>query len=160
MTLELVMTNREEIYGALLDYYGDIALKQIKNDAGWIVYGARVHSNLNENRYIFVVVQGGIGIPIETTLNQLDWVSFQTRTTSEAYDVPVHNLLLDDSRKKVLTDEIQVVDRNENETQYICNLPCKIRLLHDPRKHNHLQYPDKALLYQALETYHCVIDLL
>ena len=156
-----VMTSKENVYGAFVDYYGDLALRLIKNEDGWAVYAAKVYSGLNQNRYIFVIVPSRMVRNQEATLDQLDWISFQTRTTEDVYNVPQHNVFLDDARKKLMSDRIAVIERVQDETHYVTNdLPIKIRLLHDPKKNNHLQYPDEARLYQALETYRCVIELL
>ena len=155
------MASREDVYGAFVDYYGDIQLSLIKNQDNWMVYGAKVYSGLNQHRYLFVVVPLRLAPGKDTTLNQLDWVSFQTRTTDEIHPVPTHHLYLDDTRKNMMSDKISVVDRTKDETHYITNsLPIKIRLLHDPKKNNHLQYPDQAFMYQALDTYRCVVELL
>jgi len=155
------MTSKEYIYGALVDYYGDITMQRIKNADGWAVYAAKAHSGLNQNRYIFAIVPSRQAFAEHTTLNELDWVSFQTRTTDDVLNVPTHHLYLTDERKKVLSDVITATGRTATETMYVTEtLPIKIRLLHDPRKKNQLQYPDKAKLYHALDTFNCVIDLL
>lgn len=155
------MINKETVYGAFVDYYGDLTVQLIKNDNGWLVYAARINSGLNQYRYIFVIVHERQGRGSNTTLDQLDWICFQTRNTDELYHVPLHNLYLDNDKKEKLNDIINVLERTKDETIYVTDeLPIKIKLLHDPRKKNHLQYPDTARLYQALETYNCVIELL
>ncbi|KKL18564.1 hypothetical protein LCGC14_2474240 [marine sediment metagenome] len=155
------MASKENVYGAFVEYYGDIALELIKNENSWAVYAAKAYSGLNQHRYIFVIVPSRMMRGQKTTLNQLDWVSFQTRTTDDVYQVPTHHLYLDDKRKKMFSDKITAIERISEETHYITDsLPIKIRLLHDPKKKNHLQYPDQAFMYQALDTYRCVVDLL
>jgi len=155
------MNLKETAYGAFVDYYGDIQMKKIKVEIGWVIYGAKVNSGLSINRYIFVVVPENYDRGDVANLESLDWVSLQTRTTLEAYDVPNYSFFLDEKRKKMLSDIINVIDRTEDRTNYITTeLPIKISLLHDKKKNNHLQYPDKAYLYQALETYNCVVEML
>ena len=155
------MTSKDNVYGAFIDYYGDIKLAVIKDDGNWLIYGAKVYSGLNQYRYIFVVVPRYAGRGENTTLDQLDWVSFQTRTTDDVHKVPQHHLYLDDARKQKMKDKITVLDRTKEETVYVTDdLPIKIRLMHDPKKNNYLQYPDAARLYQALETFNCVIEML
>nr|QBK87201.1 MAG: uncharacterized protein LCMAC201_01030 [Marseillevirus LCMAC201] len=157
------MASKEDVYGAFVDYYGDLALGLIKDENGWAVYAAKVYSGLNLYRYIFVIVPSqSLGSSRDkTTLDQLDWISFQTRTTDEVHKVPTHHLYLDDKRKKLFSDKITAIERISEETHYITDsLPIKIRLLHDPKKKNHLQYPDQAFMYQALDTYRCVVELL
>ena len=151
----------ETVYGAFVDYYGDIKMKMIKSDNSWAVYCVRASSGLNQNRYIFAIVPRRLAHGLEATLNMLDWVSFQARTTDDIYDVPTMSFFLDEKKKTVMSDRINVVDRSKDETFYVTDdLPIKIRLMHDPKKNNYLQYPDTATLYQALNTFRCVIDLL
>lgn len=156
--LFLLMVSKETVYGAFVDYFGDIKLSLIKNENGWSIYGARVHSNLNETRYIFAITHGFR--QNEVTLNNLDWVSLQTRTSDENHNVPTHTLYLTPQRKELLNDKLTVVNRTNEQTEYITNLPIKVRLLHDPKKKNYLQYPDTTLMYNAIETYRCIIELL
>lgn len=155
------MVNIELVYGAFVDYYGDIEMRLIKNNPGWNVYAARAHSGLNQNRYLFAIVPAEKSPGPTTTLNQLDWISFQTRTSDDNHNVPVHHLYLDDRRKKVMSDKITAVNRTADKTDYVTDsLPISITLIHDPKKKNHLQYPDQAFLYQALDTYQCVVEML
>ena len=158
------MASREDVYAAFVDYYGDIKLKVVKQEGGgqWTILAAKCQSYLNLNRYIFVVVPTRLVRAETMSLNELDWVSFQTRSIEESYPgVPTLQLHLTDERKKMLPERITVVDRDRDTTFYITDtLPIKIRLLHDPKKNNYLQYPDKAILFQALETFRCVVDLL
>lgn len=155
------MASREQVYGAIIDYFGDVPMKLFKDDNGWLVYGVKVQSALNDNRYIFAIVRSNGYKPIDTTLNQLDWVSFQTRTTDELLQVPTFTFLPKVENRQAASDIINVIDRNKDETTYrTVDLPIKIRLLHDPKKNNYLQYPDSAKLYQALDTFRCVIEML
>jgi hypothetical protein len=155
------MTSKDNLYGGFVDYYGDITLSKIKESDGWTVYGAKIKSVTNLNRYIFAVVDSDLYRFPSYSLNDLDWVSFQTRMTDEVFNVPAYDFLLDENKKKALKDKINIIERVDNTSIYVTpNLPIKIKLLHDPRKNNYLQYPDTALLYQALETYRCVIELL
>ena len=155
------MASKEDVYGAFVDYYGDLKLRLIKVENGWSVYCCKAYSGLNQQRYIFVIVPQRLSPGEEATLDQLDWVSFQTRTTDEVHQVPTHHLYLDDVRKKMMSDKITAVDRTKEETFYVTDsLPIKLRLLHDLKKNNYLQYPDRAFLYQALDTYRCIVELL
>lgn len=155
------MCNKELVYGAFVDYYGDIKLRLIKNDNNWYIYCAKINSGLNEQRYIYVVVYYTPYLKEEETLDKLDWVCFQTRTSEEILEVPSHNLVVNETRKKMMYDKIKVIDRTKEETFYITdNLPIKIRLLHNKKKNNQLQYPDETLLYQALNTFNCIVDIL
>jgi len=158
------MTNYEVVYGAFIDYFGDIEMGLIKTVGQHKVYASKISSGLlNQNRYIFVVVPQSRTYELGNveTLNNLDWVSFQTRMTEEVHAVPEHGLYSTPERKKMLNDKVKVVERTKDETFYLTNsLPIRVRVLHDPKKKNSLQYPDEAYLYQLLESYRCVIELL
>jgi hypothetical protein len=151
----------ETVYGAILDYFGNLNLHLIKNENGWATFSAKISSGLNENRYIFAVVEDSKVSSDQMMLNDIDWISFQTRTTSETFNVPQYSIFPDDKIRRSVQDIITIIDRNADETTYRTDsLPIKIRLLHDKKKNNYLQYPDKAKLYQALETFRCVIQFL
>lgn len=156
------MASRDQVYGAIIDYFGDVPMKLIKDENGWLVYGVKVHSALNENRYIFVIIKStGYNKLAETSLNQLDWECFQTRTSEDVFQVPTFNFFPKVENREAASDLIQVIDRTKDETVYrTVELPIKIRLLHDSKKKNYLQYPDQAKLYQALDTFRCVIEML
>ena len=155
------MTNKESVYGAIVDYFGDLKLKLIKDTDGWYIYCAKIASGLNEQRYIYAISYYTPYLQSEMNLNDLDWVNFQTRTSDEILDVPSYNFSLNETKKKMLSDKIKVLNRTENESIYITdNLPIKIKLLHSKKNNNQLQYPDQALLYQALNTFQCIIETL
>lgn len=159
----------QDVYGAFIDYYGDIELKMIKSEQGYNVYCTRVNSGLSMTRYIFVVSptpQTNITdiTPIDgetVTLNSLDWVSFQTRTTEEHYNVPSINLYTGKDRSQSLPDMLTFIARDAESTEYRCEtLPIKVNLVHDIKKKNIYQFPDRCKLYQALESFSCVVELL
>lgn len=157
------MTSKEVVYGAFVDFYGDISLNLIKIENNWAVYACRVHSGLGfMNRYLFAIVPTYYATPPDTmTLNNLDWVSFQTRTTEEVYNVPTHQLYLSPQKKQVLSDKIKSIDRNQNSVSYVTeSLPIKLQLIRDNKRKSAEYYPDQCLIYQALETYHCIVELL
>ena len=154
------MASLNETYGAFLDYFGDIPLQKIKDNNGFDIYCCRVSSGLRDNRYVYVVCNSTKN-PETTTLNSLDWVSIQTRTTEDNHIVPKIDLLLNEDRKNALSDQLTLVSRNSTKTEYsTTELPIKINLMHNLKKNNSYQYPDSCKLYQALQTYQCVIELI
>lgn len=153
------MGNRYEIYGAFNDFYNDIPLIKIKHSEGYSVYACKTVEGLRDNKYIFVVVPGNG--PLQTSLNNVDWVSFQTRTTTESHKTPTVPIMLNEQRKLALNDILTCTNRTKERSEYFTReLPLKITLVHDPRKNNSLQYPDECRLYQALETYNCVVEMI
>ena len=161
------MGSINDVYGAFIDYYGDISLKKIKSENGYDVYATRVSSGLSLFRYIFVISESNTHNSFTAldgelkTLNSLNWISFQTRTTDENYNVPTVTLIPTTLRNQKLSDIIRAIERTENDTKYICDsLPIAISLIHDLKKKNVYQYPDACKLYQALETFNSVVEIL
>jgi len=150
------------IHYAIANFYGDLKLGYIKSDQNWVVYGAKISSGLlSESRYIFAVVDGGdMDFSKYVQLGSIKWSSFQARTTDENHDVPIHSILMTGDRKQLLPEMLSVVERTKEETRYVSSeLPISVRLLHNKKKNNTLQWPDKLRLSQALNTFQCVIDL-
>jgi hypothetical protein len=156
-----------DVYGAFIDYYGDISLKKIKSENGYDVYATRVSSGLSLFRYIFVISESNNNNSVtaldgETkTLNSINWISFQTRTTDENHNVPTITLMPSTTRNEKLSDIVRSTERTTNDTKYICDsLPIVLSLIHDLKKKNVYQYPDACKLYQALETFNSVVEIL
>lgn len=151
----------DTIYGAFIDYFGNVKMTKIKSSEGYAVYAVKVNSNLSDNRYVFAVVPDNRYLEKEIPLNNLNWVSLQTRTDPEFHKIPSVSLYLNEQRKNALSDILQVVERDQQKTVYMVQtIPIKVTLLHDPKQKNSLQFPDRCKLYQALETYNCVVELL
>lgn len=150
-----------QIYNVFNDYYGDLAMRLVRYDGEWKLYGSRIESGLNEYRYLYAVVHASEApFEADTSLSRLRWASLQTRTTDEYHaHLPVHSLTLNDFKKGVLGQTLTVKGRTKEETEYyVEGLPISVKLMHIMKKRNSMQYPDKVLLYQALETYHCVVE--
>jgi len=150
----------EQTYGAFVDYFGDIPLKKIKTVDGYTIYACKTLSGLVMNRYIYVIVKQ---TPFEkeyTTLAKLDWKSIQTRSTEDHLIVPEVHYTVNEEKKQMLNDKLNMIERKNDRTEYRTSLPVEIILLHDAKKKNSLQYPDSCLFYQAIETYNCCVNLL
>jgi len=149
------------VYKKFLEYFGDIRLSLFKRESGWCIYGIRVGTGLARYRYIFVIIPEQKYQGDYASLSQLEWVSFQTRTTEEYHaTLDEINFFPTPEQKEALSDIISHIDRTSIKTTYVCDLPVSISLMHDPKKRNYLQYPDKAKLYQALDSFNCVIETL
>jgi len=152
--------DKDAIYGAFLDYFGDIKMGKIKVQDSFAVYATKCVTGLSDNRYIFAVVPDNAFLSEEANLNSLNWVSLQTRTVDSHYKVPSVTLLINEQMKKALPDILQVVDRNIEKTEYVVKtIPIKVTLMHNIKQKNSLQFPDQCKLYQALETYNCVVEM-
>jgi hypothetical protein len=151
----------DDLYNSFLTYFGDVQLKKIKCDSGYCIYAASNKTGLSVPRYLFAVVPQRFSGAEMARLSELRWISLQTRTTNDIHAVPTYTHLLSETQKKTLPHNCKIIDRTKNESLYTTdNLPIKIKLLHESKKNNYLQYPDNCKLYQALETYNCVIELL
>jgi hypothetical protein len=149
-----------DVYNLFLDYYGNILLSIVKTENNYDVYACKVVSYLNLQKYIFVIVRHTENNPEEANLEELRWVSFQTRSTDDFYNCPSYSLELTPDKKKIMSDELAFINRSVATTSYATGIPIKVTLLHDPKKKHMYQYPDKCPLYMALESYMCVIELL
>ena len=151
----------QNLYNSFLNYFGNLQLKKIKCQDGYCIYAACNKTGLSVPRYLFAVVPQRLSNSDVAKLSELRWISLQTRTTNDIHSVPTFTHLLSETQKKALPDICKIINRTQHESLYSTdNLPVKIKLLHDSKKNNYLQYPDNCKLYQALETYNCVIDLL
>lgn len=154
--------NKEEIYNNFIKYYGDLELRRTKEiGKNWLVYSCKVKNFLTQNRYIHVVIKYDFNIPVKINLSNLEWLSFQTRTNDEYIEnIEEYTLELNTNKKELFKEKIVLKDRNKEKTVYFSTLkPLKIELIHEAKKKNIFQYPDELKLYQALETYKCVINL-
>jgi len=151
----------QNVYNSFLNYFGNLQLKKIKCQNSYCIYAACNKTGLSVPRYLFAVVPERFSRADMATLSELRWVSLQTRTTNDVHSVPTFTHLLSETQKKTLPHLCKIINRTQNESLYSTdNLPIKIKLIHEAKKNNYLQYPDNCKLYQALETYNCVVDLL
>lgn len=150
----------QTVYGAFVDYFGDIQFKRIKQDQGYDIYACKTRTGLLYIHYIYVIAQSRPHYKDYMTLNALDWDSLQTRKTEDVLSVPDNTYLIDDKKKQALPDTLNIKDRQKEFSSYITPLPISIKILHDPKRKTVYQYPDSMKLYQAIETYDCIIELL
>jgi hypothetical protein len=144
------------IHQSIINYYGDIQLKLIRTNSGYGVFCCKVKSDTFDNRYIYAIVKSSYPNNQILYLSQINWVSFQTRTSPDVISgIPEITHYPSAESKKHLNFIITYFDRINLTTNYVCSdLPIKIQLL------NNKNYPDSCKLHQALETFQCVIQLL
>lgn len=122
------------------------------------LYYARVYCMLAEFRYLIAVTeQDNLPSGTEMKLHNLRWKSIQLRTLSKEVKAP------ECSYKKehdgLFDSEIQLIkrDKTENKVMYQCtSQPLVIELLPTKKGSVH-DYPDKATLETAMDTFQCVI---
>ena len=146
------------VYGAFLDYYGNVDMKRIRQDNGWSVYAMRFSTQLSTYRYLFAIAMTAPLEPEIMKLNDINWMSLQTRESDEFHTVPEIIHLLDERKKQALPDVLVATQETVDRKEYNCPLPVRVELVSD--KSRAYQYPDKLLLYQAMESYNAVVTLL
>lgn len=151
---------QEKVYESFAEYFNNPLMTKKKNVDGYSVYYAKTNSMLGDvYRYIVVLVRTDAN-PIEhrERLKNLYWVSLQTRTIKENYNLPVHDYI--PRRLDSLNKRITLHEKNPKYYGYtVQDLPIAITLL--PKgKDNGLQYNTNGTVVTALETYYTVVTLL
>jgi hypothetical protein len=133
-------------------------IKTNSSSESYSIYYAKVQSMINEFRYLILtttqdMAQEGTIRP----LKELAWNSFQLRILDKEIHAPESSY--SKTNNGVFDDEIviQKRDKIDNKVIYQCKFnPLTVELL--PSKKGTIQdYPDKATLELAIETFHCVM---
>jgi hypothetical protein len=151
-----------EIYQLFVGYFGDLELHRVKRELEYSVYACNVESTSAENRMIYVIVPFRFARGDATTLSQLEWVSLQTRSSDDfTAGLPKYAIVPTRQSRDHLMFLFNSVNRSELKTDYRSpEIPIEMSIIHDLKKKNFLQCPDKVRLYTALESYRCVVQLL
>jgi hypothetical protein len=151
--------SRDLVYRAFTLYYGNLPLTKINSaDDQCAKYAARIYSLLAEPRHLIVIAYQDF-LPQGTVRNLKDvnWESFQTRVLST--DLGLEDQTIPKENNGVFDDTITVYkrDKTQNKVVYHClNLPLMVELVAG-KKGSIVDFPDKATLEGALETYQCVV---
>lgn len=151
--------SRDLVYRAFNLYYGDLPLTKINSsEEQHATYAAKMYSLLAESRYLIVITYQDFE-PIHTVkrLSQIPWESFQTRVLKN--DLGLEDQSAPKENNGVFDDQITVYkrDRVNNKVVYQClNIPVMVELVAS-KKGSILDFPDKATLEGALETFQCVV---
>lgn len=154
---------KTKMYELFVNYFGDIPLRRFRREPNYTIYACGVQSGLLENRMIYVVVPSRFAKAETMNLSELEWVSFQTRTTIDYFpDLPKNSVIPTRQAKEEMQKYLfHSVNRTETKTDYRSpNIPLEMSILNDTKRKNFLQCPDRANLAQALESYRCVIQML
>lgn len=150
---------RQTIYQAFEKYFmNPTFIKTNPVSDTYSLYYARVYCMLAEFRYLIAVTeQDNLPSGTEMKLHNLRWKSIQLRTLSKEVKAPEcsykkeHNGLFDSEIKLIKRD------KTENKVMYQCtSQPLVIELLPTKKGSVH-DYPDKATLETAMDTFQCVI---
>jgi hypothetical protein len=111
-----------------------------------------------ECRYIVaLILKDNQDIGYKQNLNNLRWVSFQTRTLdADHHDLPPHSY--NPVRGGPLDIEIVRIKSDEKASTYSCKkFPFTVTLLHT--KNNLNEYTEKGTVVTALETFQTIVAL-
>jgi hypothetical protein len=151
--------SRDLVYHAFCLYFGEnLTLVKINSLSDQhATYAARIYSLLAEPRYVLAIAYQDFkpkGTPIR--LRDLRWESFQTRVI--ATDFGLEDVGIPKENNGVFDDLITVYKRDKanNKVIYQCHdIPLMVELIAG-KKGSIVDFPDKATLEGALETFQCV----
>lgn len=149
---------REKIYNIFCIYFNNPSLTKIKDINQFSMYAVKTNGMLGiEHRYIIVFVyKNNHHTGHEETLDNLYWVSIQTRTLTEEYKTRVHNYI---PRKLPELDK-KINLQHRDDKQYVYNVedyPISITLI---PKSKSLDYGNTGKIINAIETFQTIVNFL
>lgn len=156
---ELYNPNVEELYRCFSDYFDDPIMTKLKDVNGCSMYIVRIYALLGiEYRYVIVFITANDkSIGHQERLSKLKWLSLQTRTMTENYEVKFHSYT--QKRTTLLEKKISLVKSDEKTYEYnVQDLPLKLILL-STGKSKGAEYNSAGTIISALETYNTVLVL-
>jgi hypothetical protein len=169
-----------EIYSAFNKVYGNLEFTKVRNtkinDIPLSVYYSFIDCMLCiEKRYIILIAPIDMLENGQTNkLEDIKWISFQTRTFKEIQiDLKPQPLptisfeKLSDQERKIMKEEFDLTDKKKKNEKvidrsvYIAkNLPLRLDLLHRNKNSTEYDYANTVTLIAALETYNCTVNLM
>jgi hypothetical protein len=143
------------MYDAFTKYFSDPVMTKIKDVERYTMYMCKTYCLLStEYRYIIALVPKDINIiGFKKNLNELRWLSLQTRSLNDNHNLPQHYYVA--RRGSILDSEIYRIKTEDKASTYKCDrFPITITLLHSKSKND---YQDKGIIITALETYQTII---
>jgi len=150
-------------YELFVDYFGDLDLRRFKREGNYTIYACTVQSGLMETRVIYAVTLTRFAVRELAKLSEIQWVSFQTRTTDEHLPTLPKNSVVPMKLAKEAMQKFlfHSVNRTELKTDYRSpDIPLEMSIMNDTKRKNFLQCPDRVNLAQALESYRCIVQAL
>ena len=148
----------DEIYKIFCKYFENPIMTKMKNQENkFSMYVSKAYCLLSkECRYIIVFTQiDNFPIGFEQPLQNIYWISLQTRTLADQYDIKSHGYT--PMEKGPLLAKIHRVNITQQASTYKCDeFPLIITLLHTPKKTSDV-YQDKGTIIAALETWETII---
>jgi hypothetical protein len=145
-----VDVTRVNLYNTFVNYFENPKMRRIKDLQGglYVLFGCQIETLLvREQRYLLVAVPSQKVKSPEGYLEDLEWITFETRSLFEELDVPIHSY----SRKE-LNNIITLISKSDSEYNYTCtDFDIIVRLL--TTKNQIRPYNNRGTLGLALETY-------
>jgi hypothetical protein len=149
--------NKDIMYKAFDSYFNSPVLSKIKDVNGTSMYMTKIVCLLgNEIRYIICfVTQDDLPVGTIEKLSNMRWLSFQTRSLPDTYNIPSHRY--QPKRDGPLSVVINRINVTPEASTYKCDsFPIIVTLLH---KKNESDYQPTGNVIAALETYSTIITL-
>jgi len=146
---------KQDVYNMFTDYFRNPRMIKIKDVEQYSMYLTKIHTLLGiEFRYLIAFVyKDSVQVGGVETLDNLSWVSFQTRTLSEEYNTPSHTYI--PQRTPSLDKRIKLVRKTEKSYAYIVEeLPILITMI--PKGKN--EYSATGSVIPALETFNTIVS--
>ena len=147
----------DNIYKMFAEYFKNPVMTKMKNESNYSMYASKAYCLLSkECRYIIVFVnRDEYPIKKEIQLDNLYWVSLQTRTLSDQFDIKSHGY--QPVAEGPLLEKIERINITKEASTYKCeNLPLIVTLLHTAKK-NSDTYQNRGTIIAALETWETII---
>jgi hypothetical protein len=151
---------KNDIYKAINSIYKDFKMIKTNNVNNFSVYKSKVETFISSGaRYIVAIVEIDDD-PIGTLkpLEDLNWVSFQTRFTSsekEVKNLPIKKYTI--TKNSLLNDKISKWAEISDKTIYKCeNLPLKIEVIHMKKDDT---FAEKGTVIAAMELFQTILIL-
>lgn len=146
----------DSMYRAFTSYFNNPVLTKIKNVSTFSVYMTKTYCLLNkECRYIVVFIQeDGMRLGNQDRLDNMRWVSLQTRTLEDNHDLEPHGYVAE--AKGELMAPITRIKITHDASTYSCEqFPITVTLLNVKKAAN--SYQDRGTIVAALETWETII---
>jgi hypothetical protein len=144
------------LYNVFVNYFENPKMRRIKDLQGgrFILYGCQIETLLvREQRYLLVAVPVQKCKNQEDFLEDLEWVTFETRSLFEELNVPSHTY-----ERKELKNIITLISKTDTEYNYTCpDFDIAVRLI--TSKNQIRPYNIRGTLGLALETYNTICAL-
>lgn len=146
----------EYIYSLFIEYFGNTVFTKIKEEDKYMIYMCKVYSLLsNQYRYLIAVVNSNKELKEQEFLNELKWVSFQTRSLPENHKLKMYSYV--PKKTTLLNSQIVKVVCNNVSCSYSCSEIPIINITLLNTKDDMLEYQHNGTVISALETYQTII---